>query len=113
MVLGAETVEAVYADRETAPVSAQCRAALKLVETMTLRPEELGPVDVKEVRDAGVSDEAIVDAAAVSALFNLIDRVADSVEFADPGQAGYDASARFLLKVGYAFPKPLTWFAPE
>ncbi len=102
-------MEAVYADRENAPVSDECKAALKLIETMTLQPEEVGPEDIDEIRKAGVSDEAIVDAATVSAMFNLIDRLADSFYFYQPDD--YDAAAQPLLTRGYQFPPPARWFA--
>src|SRR5215211_6260473 len=39
--LGKDMIEAVYADRTTAPVSAEVKAALALIETFTLRPDEL------------------------------------------------------------------------
>lgn len=46
---------------------------------MTLRPEELTGADAGRVREAGVSDEALVDAIHVAALFNMIDRMADAL----------------------------------
>ena len=106
-------VEAVYADRATAPVSPQCRAALELVEAMTLRPESVDRALVDEVRAAGVSDEAIVDAATVSAMFNVIDRLADAFGFDVPDDAAFDVMAGRLLKRGYALPAPVAWFARD
>ena len=52
---------------------------LGFLEKLTLRPEELGPEDADAVRAAGVSDEAMVDAIHVAALFNMIVRMADSL----------------------------------
>ena len=52
---------------------------LGFLEKLTLRPEELGPADADAVRAAGVSDEAMVDAIHVAALFNMIVRLADSL----------------------------------
>lgn len=54
---------------------------LGFLETVTLRPESVGPDDADAVRAAGVTDEAIVDALLVCAYFNLIDRLADSFGF--------------------------------
>ena len=51
---------------------------LGFLEKLTLRPEELGPTDADAVRATGVSDEAMVDAIHVAALFNMIVRLADS-----------------------------------
>jgi alkylhydroperoxidase family enzyme len=71
----------VLADWRTAPVEPGLRATLGLLEKVTLRPVEVGPADITEVRAAGVSDEAIEDALAVCACFNLIDRLADAFGF--------------------------------
>ena len=56
---------------------------------------------METVRAAGVSDEAIEDALAVCACFNLVDRIADSLGFDLPPaevHAGY--AEQFLLE-GY------------
>jgi alkylhydroperoxidase family enzyme len=71
----------VLADWRTAPIEPGLRLMLGLLETVTLRPDEVGPADVTAVRAVGVSDEAIEDALAVCACFNLIDRLADSFGF--------------------------------
>ncbi len=69
----------MLADWRTAPVDEKLRATLGLLEKLTLRPAEVGPDDVAPLRAAGLSDEAIADAIAVAASFNLIDRIADSL----------------------------------
>jgi alkylhydroperoxidase family enzyme len=71
----------VLADWRTAPIESGLRAVLGLLEAVTLRPGAVGPEDVDAVRAAGVSNEAIEDALAVCACFNLIDRLADSFGF--------------------------------
>jgi hypothetical protein len=88
-------------------VDEKLRAALCLVNTMTLRPDELGAADIEAVRVAGVSDEAMLDAVYVSFAFNCITRVADSLGFDELDDAGYRRSARSLLKFGYRLPGPL------
>lgn len=98
-------VDAVLADWRTAPVDPPLRAMLGHLEAVTLRPDEVGPADVAAVRDAGVSDEAIVDALMVCVYFNLIDRLADSFGFAPIsrtlGRRGLmEHEARFLAR-GY------------
>lgn len=107
MGYGTEVVEAVYADPESAPVSDEVKAALRLIDVFTLRPEELGPDDIDAARDAGLSDEAIEHVIDVATMFNMIDRLADSFEFFVPGPEGFEQSARSLLKFGYLFPKVL------
>ena len=106
-------MQAVYEDRETAPVSGQARAALELIETMTLRPEQLGSAAIEKARAAGLSDEALHDAIAVCTMFNLLDRLADSFGFHVPDQAVFDKGAQFLLKFGYGQPGPVRWLARD
>ena len=75
---------------------------LGFIETMTLRPQTLGPEDADAVRAAGVSDEAIVDAIHVAALFNMIVRLADSLGWDVPGRDSFTARAASMLASGYA-----------
>ena len=91
----------MLADHRTAPVSPALRAALDLLQAVTLRPSEVSQADVAAVRAAGVSDEAIEDALMVCACFNLIDRVADSLGFDLPDQAVHAAYAGQFLEEGY------------
>ena len=66
----------MLADHRTAPIDARLREALSFLEGMTLRPGEL---DASAALAAGVSREALRDAAYVAAAFNLIDRFADAI----------------------------------
>ena len=91
----------MLADHRTAPIEPGLRATLDLLQKATLAPSEVSAADVDAVRAAGVSEEAIEDALAVCACFNLIDRVADSLGFDLPPaevHAGY--AEQFLLE-GY------------
>jgi alkylhydroperoxidase family enzyme len=74
---------------------------LGFIEKLTLRPEELGPTDADAVRAAGVSDEAIVDAIHVAALFNMITRLADSLGWDVPEYESFLARADSMLASGY------------
>jgi alkylhydroperoxidase family enzyme len=87
------------------------KAALALIETFTLRPEELGPDDVESARAAGLSDEAIEHVFDVAPLFTVIDRLADAFSFYVPDQEGLDRGATVLLRFGYRFP-PFLWPRP-
>jgi len=91
----------VLADWRTAPVDRKVRAALGFLEKLTLAPAELRPADVEPLRAAGVSDAAIEDAIHVCVLFNIYDRLADSLTFHLPGPDGYAASGRSLMQRGY------------
>ena len=82
-------------------MGARVRAALSLLETMTLRPDELGATDVTPLLEAGVSEAGVVDALFVGFLFNTIDRIADSLGFLAVTSEGYGKSADRILKHGY------------
>jgi uncharacterized peroxidase-related enzyme len=96
-----DLILAVLADYRTAPISGKLRAMLAFLEKLTLKPADVGPEDALPLRAAGLSDEEIESAINVCALFNIINRVADSLGFETTDRKGYDASARRLLSVGY------------
>ena len=75
---------------------------LGFIEKLTLRPGELTREDADAVRAAGVSDDAIVDAIHVAALFNMIDRLADSLGWDVPEYESFLARADSMLATGYA-----------
>jgi alkylhydroperoxidase family enzyme len=66
----------VLDDYESAPIDARLRETLRFLETLTLEPEKLDPT---RALDAGVSKEALRDAAYVAAAFNVITRFADAI----------------------------------
>jgi len=82
-------------------VDAKVRAALALLEAMTLRPDDLGSGEVAPLLEAGVTEAGVVDALYVGFLFNTIDRIADSLGFLAVTSEGYGKSADRLLKHGY------------
>jgi alkylhydroperoxidase family enzyme len=94
--------EAVERDWHTAPLDERLRAALGFVEKLTLRPAELSADDAAHVLAAGVSEEALVDAIHVAALFNMIVRLADSLGWDVPAFAEFHARADAMLASGYA-----------
>jgi uncharacterized peroxidase-related enzyme len=94
-------VRAVLADYRTAPIPEKLRAMLGFLEALTLRPADVGPDDVKPLRAAGLTDDEIADAVEVCALFNVINRVAESLGFEPADEKGYAAGARMLITRGY------------
>ena len=52
--------------------------------------------------ETGVSEAGVIDALYVGFLFNLIDRVADSLGFQVVSAERFDKGADHLLKHGYA-----------
>lgn len=95
------TTKAVLADWRTSPVSAKTLAMFAFLEKMTLAPETLGPADGEALRAAGISPQAAEDGLLVGFLFNIYDRLADSLEFDIPDATGFQQGADFLLKSGY------------
>jgi alkylhydroperoxidase family enzyme len=77
-------------------------ATLVFLEKLTLRPDEVEPADADAVRAAGVSDEALRDAATVCALFSMIVRLADSLGWDVPDWEALKARAPAMLEGGYA-----------
>lgn len=92
---------AVLDDWRTAPIDERLRATLGFLQKLTLHPEEVGPDDVAALRSAGVEDDAIRDAAYVCAIFNVIDRLSDALDFAMPSSRSLAVGARILLHAGY------------
>ncbi len=92
---------AVRADWRTAPVSKQLRATLAFIEKQTLRPEGLTRDDAEAVYATGVSKQALRDAALVSALFNMIVRLADSFGWDVPEWEALLERAPRMIEGGY------------
>lgn len=90
----------------TADIEPRLKAMLGFIEKLTLQPESIGPADVEAVRAAGVDDQGYRDAVWVVFLFNTITRIADSLGWDIPDDAGFDASATMLLSRGYVLQKP-------
>lgn len=94
-------VEAVLEDWRTAPIEGKLQTTLGFLEKLTLNPEAVGPEDVQPMLDAGVSVEAIDDAIHISAFFNVVDRMADSLDFDIPSADHFANTGTYLLKNGY------------
>jgi alkylhydroperoxidase family enzyme len=74
----------VLADWKTAPVPDRTRAALRLLEAMTLRPREIDPALVRSLQATGIDDTALRGVANSGFHYNLINRVADAFDFERP-----------------------------
>jgi alkylhydroperoxidase family enzyme len=99
--LGEEIWQAVVEDWRNAPLSPQLAATLVFLEQLTLRPDELRPADAERVYAAGVSQQALRDAAAVCALFSMIVRLADSFGWDVPSWDRLQQRAPAMLEGGY------------
>ena len=74
---------------------------MNLIEKLTLAPDQIEPGDIKALRAEGISNAAIEDAIHVTVLFNIMDRIADSLGFEIPTAEGFARAADVLLKRGY------------
>ncbi|HKE88753.1 MAG TPA: hypothetical protein VKB45_00365 [Gemmatimonadales bacterium] len=88
-------------DWRTAPIAEPLRAMLGFLEKLTLEPSAVTAGDVVPLRALGLSDAAIEDAIHVAALFNIYDRMADTLNFDVPGPDSFAYGAKVLLTRGY------------
>ena len=95
------TVDAALTDYHAAPISEGLKVTLEFLEVMTLRPTELTPNHAEAVLRAGVGVQALKDAIAVGAVFNIVTRYANALDFAVPTADEFDRAASVLLKRGY------------
>jgi alkylhydroperoxidase family enzyme len=77
-------------------------AVLAFLEKLTLRPDEIGPADADAVRAAGVADDALRNAIEVCALFSMIVRLADALDWDLPSAERLRQRAPAMLEGGYA-----------
>ncbi len=88
-------------DPERAPISEELRATLVFLRQMTLDPDGLSTDHVAATRAAGVDREALRDAIYVATAFNTIVRIADGLGFELLDDAGWQKTAKNLLRFGY------------
>ena len=90
-------------DFESAPISDQLRATLRLLKKMTLDHRSLTRDDARAAMSAGVSKAAIHDALEVAFLFNIYDRLADTMGWHVPAKTSgyYQVASKRLLTSGY------------
>lgn len=96
------TVDAVINDYRSAPISPRLGAALAFIEKLTRDPDTVTSADARDAFAAGVSAADLEDAAAVAALFNIITRYANALDFEIPSEEDFAKSAKMLLRRGYA-----------
>jgi uncharacterized peroxidase-related enzyme len=101
--LGRPLVDTALEDHRRAELPARLRATLGFMEILTRTPETLTAEDARTVLREGVAPRALEDAIAVAALFNVIGRCADALDYEVPGGSDFDRAAKGLLARGYAF----------
>lgn len=101
--MGEQFTQAALTDHHSAPVDDALKATLTFLEKLTLTPEDIAASDFAALTALGLSRQAVADAIQVCVLFNLIDRVADTLDFHVPGDEVFAKMAAPLLKMGYRF----------
>jgi uncharacterized peroxidase-related enzyme len=91
----------VLDDWRTAPIAEPLRAMLGFLAKLTLEPAAVTAGDVAPLRARGLTDAAIEDAIHVAVLFNMYDRMADTLGFDVPGPESFAYGAQRLLTRGY------------
>ncbi|HEX6762845.1 MAG TPA: peroxidase-related enzyme [Gaiellaceae bacterium] len=71
--------DAIAADHTTAGLEPRQRAMLDYARKLTLHPTAMTESDVAAFRDAGWSDEDVMDVAEVTGMFNLTNRMASGL----------------------------------
>ena len=74
---------------------------MAFLEKVTFSPSQLDASDLANVRRAGVSDRAILDATYVCVGFNIITRIADALGFKVPAEELFVRAAKLLRIFGY------------
>ncbi len=74
-----ELLAALEHDPHTASLNQRQRALADYALKLTLTPQDVGERDLSPLRKVGLSDSAIHDAAAVTAYFNFVNRMASGL----------------------------------
>jgi uncharacterized peroxidase-related enzyme len=82
-------------------------ASMELLAAVARRPTEVSKADIDRVRAAGVSDSAIEDALRVAFLFNVLNRLANALDYSYGTEASRLRQAGALHRFGYRIPRIL------
>jgi uncharacterized peroxidase-related enzyme len=99
--MGGEQVDAVLGDVETAPIEEGLRATLLYLRELINDPAGIDSDDVSRVRSAGVSTDALEDAIQVCAIFSVMTRFANAMNFEGTADE-FAREAEGLEVTGYA-----------
>jgi alkylhydroperoxidase family enzyme len=91
----------VVDDWRTAPLRPELQATFVFLEQLALRPDDLVAAHAEAAFAAGVSRQALRDAAAVCSLFSMITRLADSFGWDVPEWERLQQRAPAMLAGGY------------
>lgn len=98
-------VDAILTDWRSAPVDGRLRAALEFLEKVTLTPAEVTAADARALLGAGVRADAVRELLYVCFLFNVLDRLADGLDFELPSERTKARMSFLAEKLGYGVAK--------
>jgi uncharacterized peroxidase-related enzyme len=109
---GDDVVAAALESPATAPVRAEVRAVLLLLEAIALDPDSVSVDDVRAARAAGVDDVALEEAVRISALFHVINRVMDAADAGPLEGRSLEIARRVVMGGGYRLPPTIRYLSP-
>ncbi|HEY60165.1 MAG TPA: hypothetical protein G4N92_05730 [Anaerolineae bacterium] len=83
-------------DWKNADVPKRTKAALKMLEQMTLHPNDIGKDLIEDLYDSGLDVESISGAGNVGYHYNFINRIADAINFPIPQGGNVEKLAKIL-----------------
>lgn len=96
----AGAVSAALDDIDTTEVPERLTPLLRYVRKLTLTPSAITAGDAQAVFDAGFEERALHDAVAVSAMFNMMNRLVDGLGIVG-NERIFPESGRILAEAGY------------
>lgn len=111
--LGKPMVESAIENFRQAKLSEKLNTTLTFLEILTKSPDELTVDDAQTVINKSVTLEALEDAIAVTTLFNITVRCANTLKFELLNDADLNRAAKRMLTQGYAFGKSKTPPRPD
>jgi uncharacterized peroxidase-related enzyme len=97
----------VSADWQDGRFGRRATAAAHFVDSLTRTPDSMTADDLDPLRSAGVSDAAIAELVYIAFAFNVINRVADTLDFGYRSEHDRVRGARILRRNGYRLPRAL------
>ena len=97
-----ELIEQILSDCRTADIEESLRALLGFIRKLTVEPDKVNSEDIGPLVEGGWPRTAIRDAVYVCFIFCVMTRLADSLDWDIPSADAFAASAKLLLKRGYA-----------
>jgi uncharacterized peroxidase-related enzyme len=105
LALDRTLVKAALQDFRTAKIPLKLHAILDFLEIFAKTPAELTVERVVTLLNNGITPQELEDAMAVVTLFSITVRLADTLDFAIPGDSDFSRSAPRMLEKGYVFGK--------